>query len=218
MYSQLGSFNTAWDCGTGNGQIASVLSKNFKLVYATDISPKQLENAPQVENVIYKIQPSEKTAFEKNQFDLITVGQAIHWFNFNEFYREVKRTLKPNGIICILGYGKFYSTKEIDSIVNHFYDNIIGKYWDSERRYIDEKYLTIPFPFKEIICPEIVNSFQWDLNHLIGYISTWSAVKHFKTKTGFNPILELHENLKRVWDTPQKSIHFPMLMRLGKFI
>jgi len=36
---------SAWDCGTGNGQIAGVLADSFEIVYATDISKNQLANA-----------------------------------------------------------------------------------------------------------------------------------------------------------------------------
>ncbi len=38
--------NHAWDCGTGNGQVAVALSSYFKKVVATDISANQLAQAP----------------------------------------------------------------------------------------------------------------------------------------------------------------------------
>lgn len=86
--------NTAWDCGTGNGQVAIELAKTFIKVYATDISHSQLENAIKADNIEYSVQAAESSLFENNHFDLIIVAQAIHWFNFEEFYQEVKRTAK----------------------------------------------------------------------------------------------------------------------------
>ena len=53
----------AWDCGTGNGQVARELSKHFKKVFATDISPSQIKEAPKASNIDYSVQPAERTDF-----------------------------------------------------------------------------------------------------------------------------------------------------------
>src|SRR4051812_43588784 len=134
-------FATAWDCGTGNGQIAGKLAELFDNVFATDISPSQLDNAIKRPNIFYSVQPAEKTYFEPDFFDLIIVGQAVHWFDFDQFYSEVKRTGKPGALVLIAGYGRPTISPEVDSIIDHLYYNIIGKYWDKERKYVDEGYL-----------------------------------------------------------------------------
>src|SRR5688572_28079514 len=82
----------AWDCGTGNGQVAFELSKTFEHVFATDISQSQIDNALLAGNIHYSIQPAEHTNFPNGEFDLIIIAQAIHWFDFEKFYDEVKRT------------------------------------------------------------------------------------------------------------------------------
>ena len=68
----------AWDCGTGNGQVAGKLTGFFNSVYATDISQKQLNNAIRLPNIYYSLQPAEQTSFKENFFDLIIVAQAVH--------------------------------------------------------------------------------------------------------------------------------------------
>ncbi len=140
----------AWDCGTGNGQIAFELAKTFDKVFATDISQSQISNAIQLDNIEYSVQPAGNTNFPNHLFDLIIVAQAIHWFDFEKFYSEVRRTSKDNALIAVIGYGRIEVSKEIDQIITEFYRNVIGSYWDKERRYIDENYETIPFPFEEI--------------------------------------------------------------------
>ena len=140
--------DTALDVATGNGQVAAALAPYFKEVYGTDISAKQLQNAAPAPNLIYKEGSAEDTGFSNEQFNLVTVAQAIHWFRFDAFYAEVKRILKPNGIFTVMGYGLFSTNPETDVIINHFYKDIIGSHWDPKRRYIDENYTTIPFPFK----------------------------------------------------------------------
>jgi ubiquinone/menaquinone biosynthesis C-methylase UbiE len=130
IYQQVAGFESAWDCGTGNGQIASELATKFKNVFATDISEQQLSNAPFLSNITYSKQAAEQTNFANDLFDLITVGQAIHWFEFEKFFAEVKRTAKPKAILAVIGYGKFNSDPTIDAIINKLYSEIVGGYWD----------------------------------------------------------------------------------------
>lgn len=209
--------NTAWDCGTGNGQIAGVLADHFREVYATDVSKQQIEEAVKRQNIYYSVQPAEKTSFREKQFDLITVAQAIHWFRFTDFYEEVKRTLKPGGIIAVIGYGPVQTKEPLQGIINHFYKNIVGPYWDAERHYIDEFYQTIPFPFEEIKMPVFTMSYEWTIEQLTGYLSTWSAVKHYKKQKGNDPLLLIAKELHGAWaDLSTHSFEFPLLLRVGR--
>src|SRR3954463_16650076 len=97
-----------------------------------------------------KLSVQNKPLSRDKNFDLITVAQAIHWFDFEAFYKEVKRVIKPNGILTVIGYGLFSIDKDTDAVINRFYREVTGPYWDKERRFVDEHYQTIPFPFKEI--------------------------------------------------------------------
>lgn len=206
---------TAWDCGTGNGQVASELAKFFKEVQATDISKQQLENAVKRPNITYSLQRAEKTNFPETSFDLITVAQAVHWFDFKDFYKEAQRVLKPEGIIAVFGYSLFKSNLETDEVILNFYSNIIGSFWDEERRYLDEKYQTIPFPFQEVQTPKFQQKYQWTLEHLIGYLKTWSAVKHYEKSKGKNPVDLIENDLKAAFGKKAQVV-FPILLRLGK--
>lgn len=206
----------ALDVATGNGQVAHKLSSYFEKVYATDISQKQLDNAVQVHNIIYIKESAEKTSFREHNFDLITVAQAIHWFDFDAFYKEIYRILKPEGIFAVLGYGLFFTNPESDKILNHFYYNIVGPYWDAERKYLDENYETIPFPFEEIPTQKFENQFLWPFDALIGYLNTWSSVQHYISKNNQNPIDLIYENLKISWQKNDQKVTFPLLLRIGK--
>ena len=209
--------NSALDVATGNGQLAKELAKYFKQVYATDMSEKQIENAEHADNIIYKVEPAEKTDFENKQFDLITVAQAIHWFDFDSFYKEVKRLLKPEGIFAILGYGLFQTNEHSHKILSHFYHDIIGPYWDSERRYLDENYETIPFPFDEFEVKKFEANFNWNIEQLTGYLETWSAVQHYrKQNNNENPVDLIRDELKESWEKSNKQVTFPLLLRIGQ--
>jgi ubiquinone/menaquinone biosynthesis C-methylase UbiE len=208
--------NEALDVATGNGQVAIEISKYFTKVYATDISQKQLDNAAQADNIIYKVESAEHTAFADGQFDLITVAQAIHWFDFDAFYKEVYRVLKPSGVFAVLGYGLFSTNPETDKLLRYFYNEIVGPFWDPERNYIDDNYTTIPFPFDEIEVKEFTNKFTWSFDQLIGYLETWSAVQHYTNKVGKNPVDDIKDALKISWEKSDKKATFPLLLRIGK--
>ncbi|MES2772991.1 MAG: class I SAM-dependent methyltransferase [Bacteroidota bacterium] len=211
------SKRSAWDCGTGNGQVAAQLSSHFETVYATDISQSQIDNALSRPNIIYSLQPAEHTSLADNSFDLITVAQAIHWFQFNQFYAEVNRTIKANGVLAVIGYGLLEICEDIDAIIRHFYREVIGPYWDAERRYIDEAYQTIPFPFPEIEAPSFSMQYQWTTEQLLGYLNTWSAVQHYIKKHGRNPLDEVESQLLSAWnDHSTKLVRFPLLLRIGR--
>lgn len=206
----------ALDVAKGNGQVAHKLSSYFDKVFATDISQKQLDNAIHDKNIIYKKESAEKTSFEDQKFDLIVVAQAIHWFDFEAFYKEIYRILKPNGVFAVMGYGLFFTNPESDKILNHFYYNIVGPYWDAERKYLDENYETIPFPFEEMQAKKFENNFVWTFDALIGYLNTWSSVQHYISKNNENPIDLIYDELRISWEKNDHKVTFPLLLRIGK--
>ncbi|MBS1949445.1 MAG: class I SAM-dependent methyltransferase [Bacteroidetes bacterium] len=214
IFSQVKNFDYAWDAGTGNGQVARDLCRHFKKVYATDISKKQLENAHVSENIVYST-AGETTPFPEKYFDLVTVAQAIHWFDREKFYAEVKRVAKPNAVVAIWGYGLLSITNEIDPMLNDFYVNIIGQYWDKERKLIDEEFKTIDFPFREIGCPKFSFSAEWTIDQFHGYLTTWSSVQKFIHEKQFNPADELISRINSLWRSEKLNVQFPLFMRIG---
>lgn len=207
--------NAALDVATGNGQVAAALAPYFEQVYGTDISAQQLENAVQAPNLTYKVGSAENTGFNDAQFDLITVAQAIHWFNFDAFYAEVRRVLKPDGLLAVMGYGLLTTNPETDVILSHFYKNIVRPYWDAERGYLDDNYTTIPFPFTEVKASRFFNRLSWTFSQLMGYLETWSATQHYIRKNGVNPVSLIYDELKISWEQGDKQVTFPLLLRLG---
>lgn len=209
--------NRAWDCATGNGQVAIELAKYFEEVIATDISEAQLKNAPAANNIIYKLCRSEDSIFPDEYFDMITVAQAIHWFDFGLFYKQVNRTMKDGGILAVMGYGLIRAGEQINPVIDHFYHDIVGPYWDKERKYIDENLATIPFPFEEIAAPKLLNHFNWGLDDLLGYFRTWSAVQHYIKSNQKDPVELIRKTLGQHWpEGATVAITFPVLLRIAR--
>lgn len=211
------SHGTALDCATGNGQLAIGLSPYFNQVIATDISETQLKEARPADNIIYKLEEAEHTSFSENSFDLITVAQAIHWFDFTAFYAEVQRIIKTGGILAVVGYGLIHVNAVVDKVIAKLYSEILGPYWDKERKYIDQHYKTIPFPFEELLAPDFINEYEWTFEQLIGYLQTWSAVKHYTGQHQENPVDILRAELWEAWKEDDiKKVSFPLLIRIAR--
>lgn len=206
----------AWDCATGNGQVAGELAKHFRRVVATDISEQQLSEAIRSDKIDYQLVSSEESQQVDYSFDLIAVGQALHWFDVEAFYREVKRVAKPEGVLTVWGYGLMQISPEIDALVLHFYRNVVGPYWEYNRSYVDSAYATLPFPFREVPCPEFGMKKQWTLDELEGYLNSWSSVVTFARERGYNPVPDFIAEIRPVWPNGEAlPITFPIFMRLG---
>ncbi len=217
IFSLKPHFANAWDCGTGNGQVAARLAEHCHLVFATDISQKQLDNAIRKENIQYLCARAEETNLPDSIIDLVTVAQAIHWFDFDAFYREVYRITRAGAVVAVWCYNLPRISAEIDAVLDDFYKNTLHTYWDTERKYIDLNYITIPFPFEEIEDkPELSITDSWSIEHLLGYLNSWSAVQHYIDKNGFSPVDEVAAKFREVWpDTPMLKVQFPVALRIG---
>jgi SAM-dependent methyltransferase len=183
IFQQVKSFDLAWDAGAGNGQAAQVLATRFRKVLATDISAKQLEQAARKENIRYEV-AGETTQLPDQSVDLVTVAQAIHWFNRPRFYEEVRRVARPGAVVAVWVYGLLKISPVIDPLIDDFYSRVVGPYWDPERKLIDDALMTMEFPFEEVKTPSFSMHFEWTPGELEGYLNTWSATQKLIAESG----------------------------------
>jgi SAM-dependent methyltransferase len=222
VYAYLASIapgrSLAWDCGTGSGQAAIGLAKHFDNIYATDASAEQISHAYPYENVEYHAEPAEHVSLRDSSVDLVTVAVAIHWFNFDEFYREVKRVLKPDGILAAWTYNSVEISPEIDSLVWHYYRDIVGPYWPERIHYIEERYKTLPFPFEEILPPSFNMKIRWNLIQLAGFLDSWSATQRYKVQKGQHPLELIWDKLAAAWGDEKETrlVRWPLHFRIGR--
>jgi len=209
----------AYDVGTGNGQCAVDLAKHFQKVYASDLSEEQIANALPHERVQYFVAPAHKSPLAAGSVDLVTVATAVHWFDFDLFYAEVKRLLKSEGLLAIWAYGWHEcENPEITKIFNEIGQGLLAPFWSDPPKLIWQGYKTIPFPFQEIPSPSFKMTVEWTLAQLVGYLSTWSASQKFTDRYGYHPVRDSYEDLLKIWGDPEKKLKFtsPLHLRVGK--
>jgi SAM-dependent methyltransferase len=220
LFDYLGSIapsrHLAWDCGTGNGQAAAGLASVFERVIATDASEKQIANALPHEHVEYRVAAAENSGIQSGTIDLIMVAQALHWFDLARFYAEARRALKPNGVVAASAYNLLHIEPAIDEVVNRYYNEVVGPFWPPERELV-EQFADLPFPFHEIDPPKFQMTTQWNLDHLLGYLRTWSSTQRFIVAKGSDPLEQIADELRRAWGDSQQTrkVIWPLILRIG---
>lgn len=208
----------AWDCATGSGQAALGLAPYFDEIIATDASERQIAKAIEHNKISYIVAPAEKTEIVSESVDLIVVAQALHWFDLDKFYAEARRVSKWGGVLAVWSYSLLRITPAIDRLLDEFYTDVVGSFWPPERKFVDDRYQSIRFPFQELSTPPFNMEAKWGLEHLLGYLGTWSSVQKFKDKNKADPVESFAKDLRVVWGQPEdeKEISWPIHMRVGR--
>lgn len=208
----------AWDCGAGNGQAAVGLAERFEHVTATDASAQQIAQAQLHPHVSYRVANERESGLPDQFVDLVTVAQALHWFDAPAFFAEVRRVLKPQGVIAVWCYTLTQLGEPFDAMLYRYYTETVGPYWPPERALVEQGYRTIEFPFDELPPPAAKMEQELSLDGLLNYLGTWSASKRFEQMRGFSPLPVLERELAPLWgerDQP-RLVMWPLSIRIGR--
>jgi len=208
----------AWDCATGTGQSARALAPYFKRVIATDASEAQVVMAAGEarKGLEFRTALAEQSGLVDHSVDLITVSQAAHWFDLDAFSNEVRRVLNPGGLLAIWCYSLLSVEPDIDEAINHFYYDVVGPYWPFERKLVENGYQDIELPFTQLDVPDFEMLAHWDFSQLIGYLSTWSALRLYIEEQGSDPLAGLASKLASIWGDQDtiRTIRWPLSLRI----
>ncbi len=219
LTSLTNTHQTAWDCATGNGQVAGALARNFDTVVATDVSLNQIKNAVVKPNIAYQVCASEKSHLSAESVDLITVAQALHWFDIEAFSQEAIRVMKSKAVMAVWMYNLLSVSTEVDAIIKHIYHNELQPYWAQERQMVDNNYQEVDFALPRINkIPEFSMSAFWHFEDLIGYLKTWSAVKTQAQITGSNIIDQYFLQLQKAWGNTdnRRTVTWPLVVKIWR--
>lgn len=206
----------AWDAGTGSGQVAHGLAARFARVVATDASAEQVAHAVPHARIAYAV-GTRAEAIPDGAAQLVTVGQAVHWFDLAAFSAEVRRVLGAGGVLAVFGYTHNRVTPSVDALVRHFHDVTLAAHWPAGRQTLLEGYPGLALPFaRELETPAFEMREEWTLAQFLGYLRTWSAAQRLLAAGGAAVVGELEAALREAWgDEPVRPVTWPMVLRAG---
>ena len=210
----------AWDAGTGNGQAAALLAVHFARVEASDASAAQVAAATPHPAVHYRVAPAEASGLADASVDLAMSAQALHWFDHARYFAEVRRVVRPGGVVAALTYMHCEVDAALDSVLAAYIDRVRAD-WPPERRFVDAGYANIPFPFETIdddARPPMEIAADLDFAGYYGYLATWSAAQRFVRRTGVDPRLALAADFASAWGDPARirRVRWPLAGHVGR--
>lgn len=208
--------DVVWDCACGSGQATGALAERFAYVVATDGSAEQLSHAPATPRTVWKLATAEASGLPEHSVDAVTIAQALHWFDLERFWPEVRRVVRPGGLVAAWSYGMpGVGDVTIDAALRHFHDETVGPWWPLNRGHVDAGYRTLAFPFPALDPPPFAMRMSWSLDQLLGYIGSWSATRRFRDAEGRDPVPRLHEALHPHWGEAVRDVAWPLTVLAG---
>ncbi|HEX7062862.1 MAG TPA: class I SAM-dependent methyltransferase [Woeseiaceae bacterium] len=205
----------AWDCGTGNGQTAVSLAAHFERVTATDASAAQIAAAEPHPRVAYRVAAAEASGIDEETVDLVTVAQALHWFDIERFFAEALRVLAPGGVLAVWCYGLCRVERRIDAVIEGLY-RAVDAWWPPERRLIEEGYRSITLPLPALPAPAFAMSADWSADAMLGYLRTWSACQRHLAERGTDPVRTVEDELCALWGAGSRTVRWPLALKAGR--
>jgi SAM-dependent methyltransferase len=214
----------AWDCGCGSGQASVALAAHFRNVHATDVSPEQIGAAKAHPGVSYTVAPAHHSGLADHSVDLVTVAQALHWFDVPAFYAEAVRVARPGALLAVWTYPRpVFVDPSLDRVFQDFYSNVVGPYWPPERRHVEANYTTLPFPFESLPSEEGAHppfglDLEWAIEQVLGYVGSWSATACYRKQKGTDPVPLLRDSLTSSWPRAggTAALRMPLVLRAAR--
>lgn len=205
--------NHAWDCATGNGQAAISLARHFARVTATDVGAGMIAAAQPHPRVNYSIAPAESPPADLAGVDLITVAQALHWFDRPRFWATCRQVLRPGGVLAYWGYLLPEVNPTVDALIQEYHDDAVGPFWPPGREPLLEGYASIqPEGARtRLQAPIFTMCVSWTIEQLIGQLASWSATNRCRAATGTDPLANYEKPLRQAWGAESlRTVSWPL--------
>ncbi len=214
LAAQAPATRLAWDAGCGSGQASVGLAGRFERVEASDPSVDQIARATAHPRVHYQVAAEALPALADRSVDLLTVAQAWHWLDREAYLAEARRVAAPGAVLAVWTYNLHRVTEEVDAVVDALYAEL-DPWWPPERRHVEEGYARLAPPGAELPAPAFAMTADWDLDHLFGYLASWSAVAACRAQTGREPLAGCEPHLRRAWGAAavRRRVSWPLTVR-----
>jgi len=179
------------DLGAGTGEMAIPLSKYVGEIVAVEPDPAMISEGKwraeeaNVENIVWQQKRAEDFKGEPDSFQLVVIGQALHWMEQQEVLENILQLVKQDGGLAVVTSRSVWKGKEdwqvkTVEVIKRFLgeERRAGKgTFQGDGRRHDEVIAELPFARHEV--QDFKNDYSWNVEKLIGYLySTTFATKH----------------------------------------
>jgi SAM-dependent methyltransferase len=210
--------DVAWDAATGSGQAAVSLAKYFQRVIATDISEEQIRHARAHPRIEYRAATAEASGLPDDSVDLVVSAAALHWFDLERFYAEVRRVARPGGVLAAWTYHVAYVEAPFDEVFGPFYRDIVAPYFAPGARLVDDRYEAIALPGSAVDAPSYSATVNWTSAEIVRFVRTWSGVQTYMEVAGQDPVTELAPAIEELCGSPDAvhELRWPLYLKAAR--
>ena len=176
------------DVGCGPGTSTQELIGRSEKIIGVDISETQLEEARKAvvhPSVTFLQGGGEALPVESASADIITVVQAVHWFDLPAFFKEAERVLKPGGVLGLVCYPHYEvpSSPTMNVAMKHVFFEFLGPYFfRPTMKHLEERYANIIIPFGANTRTSLQLSCKQTYDELVYSVSAWSGFQNYCEK------------------------------------
>ena len=182
---------------------------------ATDASDEQIDAAEPHPKIAFRIAKAEASGIDADSIDLITVAQALHWFDIDRFFTEARRVLKPGGILAAWSYERTRITPECDEAIEKAYIET-DAYWPPERRFVENHYQDFTMPMPEIAVEPFEMRLDWTADDMLAFMRTWSGSQRYLQATGSDAVALYEQELREAWGKQRREVRWPLTLKVSQ--
>lgn len=130
------------DIGSGTGILAEMFLRNGNPVFGVEPNPEMRAAAEALLNAypqFYSVTGrAEATTLADRSIDMITAGQAFHWFQVDQARQEFRRILKPDGWVVLVWNDRKPDASPFMQAYEQLLRDYAGEYEQVTCRNVDE--------------------------------------------------------------------------------
>jgi len=187
----------------------------FENVIATDASEQQIASAEPHPNIVFRVATAEASGILAGTVDLVTVAQALHWFDIQRFFEEAMRVLKPGGVLAVWSYERCRVSPGCNEVIERVFAEV-EDFWPPERQIVEDHYRGIVLPMPEMPVDAFEMELEWRADEMLNYMRTWSATQRYKESRKEDPVGLYAQDLGDQWGTGSRKVSWPLTLRVGR--